>query len=47
MIEIYNFKKEAANPKISKRTKGDSRSENVHSWAIGNFFPERRGKKGV
>lgn len=47
MIETYNFKKEGENPKRTKRTKGDGRSENVHSWAIGNFSPERRGKKGV
>ena len=47
MIEIYNFIKEAENPKILKKTKGDGRSEKLHSWAIGNFSPKRRGKKGV
>lgn len=47
MIEIYYSKKEAENPKILKRKKGDGRSENIHSWAIGNFSPKRRGKKGV
>jgi hypothetical protein len=47
MIEIYNFIKEGENPKITKRKKSDGRSENIHSWAIGNFSPKRREKKGV
>jgi hypothetical protein len=46
MIETNNLK-EVKTPKILTRIKGDGRSENLHSWAIGNFSSARRGKKGV